>query len=65
MSVARDEDVFEIPPYPEEWDGQQRLAAYWHAVHFTHLPGTTEGWHTVWKSALREQERSERRKETA
>lgn len=62
---AREADIGDIPDYPEDWPATQRVAAYWHAVHFTNMPGTTEGWHTVWKSALREQERSERRKETA
>lgn len=57
MSFAREEDVNDLPPYPVEWEAHQRVAAYWHAVNFTNLPTTTEGWFVVWKSLEREQQR--------
>lgn len=57
MSYAEDEDVWEIPPYPDEWSSEQRVAAYWHALNFTNFPGTTEGWWAVQKSLHREEAR--------
>jgi hypothetical protein len=54
MSFSRDEDLFDLPPYPVEWEAHQRVAAYWHALNFTSFPGTTEGWFAVWKSLERE-----------
>jgi hypothetical protein len=57
MNYAGDEDLNEIPPYPAEWTPEQRVAAYWHALNFTHFPGVTEGWFAVWKSLEREQKR--------
>jgi hypothetical protein len=57
MSYANDEDLNDIPPYPLEWTAEQRVAAYWHALNFTHFPGVTEGWFAVWKSLEREQKR--------
>lgn len=57
MIDARDEDIFDTPEYPTEWDSGQRVAAYWHAVHHTGMPGNTKGWHSVLKSLLRESER--------
>jgi hypothetical protein len=63
MSFAREEDVNDIPPYPVEWEAHQRVAAYWHAVNFTNLPTTTEGWFVVWKSLERERERRRKTQE--
>jgi hypothetical protein len=60
MSFAREEDVNDIPPYPIEWEAHQRVQAYWHAVNFTNLPTTTEGWFVVWKSLEREQQRRQK-----
>jgi hypothetical protein len=57
MTYAREEDLNEVPPYPVEWEAHQRVAAYWHALNFTNIPGTTEGWFAVWKSLEREQNR--------
>ena len=57
MTYAEDEDIAEIPDYPPGWSSEQRVAAYWHALHFTNMPGTTEGWYAVWKSLERERER--------
>lgn len=57
MSYVGDEDLSETPPYPLEWEAHQRVAAYWHAVHFTNLPTTTDGWFVVWRSLERERQR--------
>jgi hypothetical protein len=57
MSYAREEDLNEVPPYPVDWTGEQRVAAYWHALNFTKFPGTTAGWYAVWKSLEREHNR--------
>ena len=50
-------DIFDPPDYPDSWPAEQRVAAYWHALHFTGFPGTTQGWEAVWKQALREHAR--------
>lgn len=52
-----DEDVFETPDYPAEWDSQQRIAAYWHAVYHTGMPAREKDWHAVGRSLQREIER--------
>jgi hypothetical protein len=63
MHDANEEDIAEVPPFPMEWEAHQRVAAYWHAIHFTHLPSNTAGWYTVWKSLERERERRNRIKQ--
>lgn len=65
MSDARFEDINDIPPYPPEWTAQQRVTAYWHALNFTHLPTTTDQWHSVAKSMEREANRRHRNIEKA
>jgi hypothetical protein len=56
-----DEDIFDIPNYPPEWDEEQRLAAYWYAVYQTGLPSNTQGWNTVWSLILRDRDRAAQR----
>lgn len=58
MSFAREEDISEVPDYPPEWTAEQRVAAYWHAVYHTGFPAYTKDWHTVWKLAQRENNRT-------
>lgn len=60
MTYVEDQDIADIPDYPNDWTSDQRVAAYWHAVNFTHLPTSTEQWYSVWKSLEREQERRQR-----
>ena len=57
MTYANEEDISEPPDFPAEWTSEQRVAAYWHALNFTHFPGTTEGWWAVQKSLGRESAR--------
>lgn len=61
MTQLGDEDILDPPPYPDEWTCEQRVAAYWHALHFTGFPGRTEGWWSVWKNLERERERRKER----
>ena len=61
MTYVEEQDISDIPDYPPEWTPEQRVAAYWHALHFTHMPGDERGWWAVWKSLEREQQRRKER----
>jgi hypothetical protein len=42
--------------YPKEWDSEQRLMAYWHAVTLHAMPNTTAGWEAIAKQLERKQQ---------
>lgn len=49
----------ELPDYPEEWDSEQRLTAYWYAVSTRSYPAITYNWHSILDAATRKHEARE------
>lgn len=62
MNPQGDEDIHEIPPYPDDWNAEKRVAAYWHALGSGAFPTATQHWHNVWASVERERERRAQRR---
>jgi hypothetical protein len=46
----------DLAPYPDEWDSEQRVSAYWYAIKLRALPHTTAGWKALAAQRDREQE---------
>lgn len=41
----------DLPPYPEDWPSEDRLAAYWQMIRTHARPQTTDNWKTILRAA--------------